>query len=583
MTDSGLPQRWNRLRDGIAAHEGALDLLVLGALALAALCFHLYLAETYTPVMNLAVGPDQDDWWGVFQGVQQGWPFKWDGEWAFRLPLVPLLAFPVASALDAPLALAFQMLAILLGSMAPAMTWVLGRQALGRSVALAAALWILIQPVQASATVMTTAYSLITPLYLLLLLGIVRIHGGRRGSRALVFGISVLIVMDLVQGAIIVLYTMGAYVAAALLLRRTERPGIKLLALNALPGLAGVVAGIGLLTVIFPHVESPLWGSIRRILHEMSPTADMPPLVNQGIGYMTERLTRVTRVEHFLMTLEELFLIHRWLVVAGLALGLVALAARRSHAHGFTRLLLLAMVPILAFNFITNNGVDHWFHWFPVMGLILVAGLVSPLGHLPRIGWLAQWVVSIALIAWWASTIHQAESQRPVRSSAAAIIDGYYQEVQRNVTFCGRAFAPIRQGGSLFTDDMWIFGLRGALRGNNHGRVLDINSEMVKGGRPRSPIDLRRYDRPWFLATSRPSRKVAGAFSPIPSFTKGVRLKEELHHRQYRPPYFLYGMELDEAIRRQPPRPLDEAPIPPPKGFSMPLYPPPLPPVTGGP
>lgn len=558
-----------------------MDLLVLGGLALAALCFHLHLAETYTPLMNLAVGPDGDDWWGVFQGARRGWPFKWDGEWAFRLPLVPMLAFPVAKAMDTSMALATQIISILLGSLVPGMIWMMGRQALGRPAALAASAWIIVQPIQASATVMTTAYSFITPLHLLLMLGMVRTYRGQRWGRTLVFVSSVLIVMDLVQGAIIVLHAVGAGVAAAVLLRRTERPGIKLLTLNTLPGLAGVGTGIGLLAWLFPQVESPLWGSLRRIIHEMSPTGDVPPMMSQGIGYMTERLTQVTRVEHFLMTLEEFFLIHWWLVVAGLAIGLVTLVASRSRAHGFTRLLLVAFVPILSFNFITNNGVDHWFHWFPMLGLIMTAGLVSTLGRVPKVGWLASWVVSIALITWWADTISQAESQRPMRSSAVLIIDGYYKEVRRNVNFCGRAFAPIGQGGSLFTDDMWIYGLRGALRDEKHGRVLDINSEMVRGGRPRTPIDLRRYDRPWFLATSHPPSKALKAFSPIPSFTKGLRLKEDQQHRQYRPSYFLYGMELSEAIRKQKPRPLMEGPLPPPKPFSTPIYPPPLPPITG--
>ena len=567
MTGSSLPSWSGRFRIGFANHERAVNLIVLGGLTLTALCCLCHLAESYSPDMNLAVGPDQDDWWGIFKAAEKGWPFVWDNEWSVRMPLVPILVFPVARALDVSMALASQMLTILLGSLVPGLTWLLGRQALGSPAALAASVWVIGQPTQIGASLMTTAYSYITPLYLLLLLGIAGTRRGRRGSRTLVFGASLLITALFMQGAFLVICTLGAATVAALLLPRKERPGIKLMTLRILPGLVAVGASIGLLAIFFPQLDSPLV-DFPRYVHldiiqspgsdSMVPAMDILPHTSPGGGDMTGPPLEDGQMSYSLQDLELWFSIHPWLSLAGLALGLALLVARRSHSHGFARLLMVSCIPPVAIAFITNNILEHWFHWFPVLGLIMMVGLVWPLGLLPRIGHPAQWLVSISLVVWSAGDIQAKVTTAPEDPDLLHEMKGYYGEMRRNAKLCRQAFAPISQGGTLFTDSPQLFGFRGALRGPKAGRVVDISETMDihhPGPPPLAPpmplqLDLRRHERPWLLATDKQPRELAKTFSPVPNFSQGVLLDGGMEVGRHPFILYRYRMELGLEGRR---------------------------------
>ena len=561
MKSSPIAVWLSRFRIVYVNHKRALDLLVLGGLALVSLCFYCHVAETYLPVMDLAVGPDQDDWWGIFSAVEKGWPYKWDTEWAMRMPLVPLLVSPVARAFDIPMALASQLLTILLGSLVPGLTWMLGRHVLGRPAALAASVWIIGQPNQASMTVLTTAYSYVTPFYLLLVLGIVGTFRKQRGSLALVFGASLLLTALLLQGILIVLYTIGAAAAVALLLPRKARSGIRQLARLILPGVTGIGLSLQLMASLFPHLESPLQSTYQRILmdimydpalHDLAMAMDILPPVNPvpGPGHVPQPEMGITTMGQLQGNLEVYFMIPYWLSLAGLALGLAFLVASRSRPHGFARLLMVTCLLPFAYGVIAGNRPEHWFHWFPVVGLIMVAGLVWPLGRLPRLGQPAQWLVSIALIVWWTNDIYEMVDMTEEDPADFYILKNSYAEKERNAKLCRQSFASISQGGALFTDSPQLHGLRGALKGPKVGQVVDIS--YIHHPPAPAPLDLRRFERPWFLATDRPPQELAKAFSSIPSFSsKPVRLDGGMQVGQSRFILYLYKMDLGGVLPKR--------------------------------
>ena len=358
-----------------------LDLVLLGLLLCWSLWLRLAIATTLAPDPAFAFGPDGDDWAGVLLGASQGWPMGWDDEWSYKYPLLPLLALVAGRITDVPLPCAALWVCLLAGSLVAPLTYLLGRPLVGRPAALAAAGWMVVQDGLASHASLTTAYALVPPLYLLLLLGFsLSLRDRGRAGAACTLAASALLTVTVLHGLVLTLLT---FAAAALLpglalLRRPRRwrPLLRLTWPTAV-GLA-----LGRLALLAHPVgrETPGRGALIHLVEEVAQTLFHDPGHAMPTGHQVHRLVAGTsRWEHLLRSQWELFNLPLAAVVILATAGTAALVllARRQPDTAAARALPIVLLVGVVYGFVANSEDFHVFHWTPVLALVVAAGLAA--------------------------------------------------------------------------------------------------------------------------------------------------------------------------------------------------------------
>ncbi len=431
-----------------------LELLLLGGLALAALVVRLRIAYAFTPGMDMPVGPDVDDWFGVFWGVTHSWPPTWDPEWSRRFPLLALAGLAVSRGLDMPILVSVQQIGILAGATLAPLTYLLGRRVVGRPAAFAAACWMVFQQALAANAVMTTAYSITPPLYLVLLLGLVgSLRASPRRSAAWVAGLgSFLLVLALLQGVMILLVTLAAlFVIASPRLLRGEA---RLATIRRLfgPPLLGLVAAIPVLLAFPCRLElSPahLWGRFAENYHHTW-LYEVP--VQDRTGYNVERLLAgMSRLEHFSLSVREQLEIPVLLLALSVLVAAVLFLMQRERPGAAPRVLLLSLLAGSAYGWIANSSEFHFFQWHPALALVVASGIVGWTALLPwpRLARALGWVLALAFVVFLQQREPPQGQHGPGGMPRYGDVAGQYDENRSMARMCWAAAGPVSTGGSL--------------------------------------------------------------------------------------------------------------------------------------
>lgn len=429
-----------------------LEILLLGALFVAGLQLRIQLAYRYTPGMDLPVGPDVDDWLGVFWGVTHHWPPTWDAEWSRRFPLLALAGLAGARLCHAPILVVVQQIGILAGSTLAPLTYLLGRRIVGRPAALAAACWMVFQDGLTSQSVATTAYSLSPPLYLLLLLGLVGLleEPTRRGAAVIAGVATFLLVTALLQGVMILGVTLVALGLVVLpsLWRRPDRlrQAGRLLAPPAL-GLAGAVPVLLAFPCRIEISPAQLWGRFAENYHHTW-LYEVPVAVRTG--YRVERLLAGTsRLEHFRLTVSEQLGLPLSLLLAAVGVMLAVSVARRHRPGAAGRALLAVLLAGPAYGWVANSSDFHFFHWFPTLALAITAGLVGwtrflPGRVLPRA---LRWALAVVFVG---VLLRPPPPQQPGPAQHRySYLRGQYEENAKMARMCQAAAGVVSTRGTL--------------------------------------------------------------------------------------------------------------------------------------
>jgi len=480
-------ERWARFSRSV-------DLVLLGLLLAGALWLRITIANHGVPEPAFAFGPDGDDWAGVFLGAAEGWPLRWDDEWSYKYPLLPLLAWGVGRLTDTPLPCAALWICILAGSAVGPLTYLLGRPLVGRPAALAAGGWMVVQDTLASHSALTTAYALMPALYLVLLLGLMDTLRGRwRRGGALALGATCLLTVSMLHGLILALLTgVAAAGVLALGLLRPPRRWWGLLQVS-LPCAAGLVLGRLWLLDHRTGIETPWTGAIRHLYEEVMQTFFHDPRYGVPTGHKVDRLVDgVSRWEHLAWAQWELFNLP--LVAMGVLVlaGVVAVLLLMRRGEAGPRLLLLGMLAGVIYGFVANSEDFHVFQWYPALALVVGAGLAAWGELWPR--WpvrLACWVGASALLSWQLLLVPAQPRLDPrVRYQR---IHQYYDENIVMRRHCSALVGPVSLRGSLVVDHPHIWGYRALLAG--------ADGLVRQNPQDQRPVPLSTLPRPVYIVT----------------------------------------------------------------------------------
>ncbi len=474
------------------------DLLLLGLLLCWGLWLRLAVATQLAPEVAFAFGPDGDDWAGVFQGTAQGWPLRWDAEWSYKYPLLPLLGLVAGRVTGVPLPCAALWVCLAAGALVGPLTYLLGRPLVGRPAAFAAAGWMVVQDGLASHASLTTAYALVPPLYLLLLVGFSSSLRGRgRAGGACTIAASALLTVTVLHGAVL---TVLSWAAAALVQGLVSRRWRPLLGL-AWPTAAGLALGrIWLLAQPIGR-ETPGRGALVHLYEEVAQTLFHDPGHAMPTGHQVHRLLAGTsRWEHLLISSWELYNLPLVAVLLLTVAGAVALVLLARHGHAAPRVLLLVLLGGVVYGFVANSEDFHVFHWTPPLALVMAAGLASwaELRASPRVR-VACWLAAMAFLGWQALLVPRVPGADP--RGRYRRVAAYYDENLAMRDACAAALGPVSARGTLLVEDPMLWSYRGHLEGA---------AGLVRVATRADPVDPSAQARPVFLVSDRAPPEVEG-------------------------------------------------------------------------
>jgi hypothetical protein len=538
-----------------------LDLVIVGVLLVAALLVRCHIAWQHTPGLLHAIGPDHDDWEGVFLGARHSWPPTWDFEWQRRYPLLPVLAVALGRGAGLPTALAAQWVCMLVSSLVAPFTYAIGLRTVGRSAALAAAGWMVFHDGLTTYGVLTTAYGVIPTAYLALVLGLAMGPEGRWAGRALAAVGALLLSAVILQGAMLVLLTL----AAALLafgLATWRQPGWLRGLWGALwPGLLGVLASLPLLARSGERAaETPLGGAFRLMVAEVHLTLLHSEHFGPPTGHKVHRLLNGTpRLEHIASTIWEQLWLPAWLLLPLVGLGAWLMLRSRAPGGRGGRLLLLALLAGPLYGFVANSEDFHVFQWFPGLALVICAGLLGWTRWLPWL--LPRRVLALGIAAGFLAL--QGLVLPDLRDVDAGRLHGrvrhFVGATQAWELLADQAVGPISGGGTLLVDDADVWAHRGLLMGRaslaEMTRVPDGVADVASlpapivlitphpperapgrlaGSWELTPLQRFRKPKPYWLYLLRPTGSVSGEASTLhgvwstPDPPAGTRLRVEV-------------------------------------------------------
>jgi hypothetical protein len=477
-----------------------LDLLLFGVVVVGALLLRVWLMRQHAPAPLHALGPDFDDWEGVFQGALHSWPPAWDDEWNRRYPLLPVLAVAFARGTGVPVAMAAQWINLLGGALLVGCTYALGLRTVGRPAALLAACWVALQDGLCTFQLTSSAYGLVPVIYGALLLGFVLAGRDRWIGRGLVLASSALLSLLVLQGLVHVAVTTGvALLAFAPGAWRAGRALRRLLGL-LLPALLG--AGLAVLTMgrFAQGGESPLRGALRLIWINVHLTLLHSDSYGPPTGHKVHRLlSGVPRHEHFLATVREQLELPAVVLAVLLALGLLVILRRRARLGACALLLLLIGGSL--YGLVANAEDFHSAQWLPALALVVSVGLLGWVDWLP---WArARVPLRLLLGAGLLGTIVLRPLPPPPgsfprygRLPMHADMSAEWAEV------AAASRGPVSASGTLLIDDADAWAHRGFLL----GRAPLAWIGHMGDGRPA----VEALDRPLLLLTARSPRGLDG-------------------------------------------------------------------------
>ncbi len=486
---------------GLTSPQGLarFDLLVLGLLLCWALWLRVVVADALVLEPAFAFGPDGDDWAGVFRGTADGWPLRWEGEWSYKYPLLPLLSLGVAGLAEAPVAFGALWVNLLTGALLAPLTYAFGRPLVGRPAALAAAGWMVVQDGLAAHSVLTTAYALIPTATLLMLLGMSLSLRGRprSGAVATIIGTAALMTTVLHGGALALVTLGAAALFPTLALIRTPRDWRPLWRL-AWPVGAGLALGrLGL----FSHEmgdETPGLGALIHLYEEVAQTAFHDPTYGSPTGHQVDRLVAgMSRWEHLQLANWELYNLPIVVVLPLAIAGIVAVALlmRREPRLAAARALLLVMLPGVVYGFVANSEDFHVFQWTPALALVLCAGVGA--WWLLRDSWVARIVCgagALALLLWQSHGVPALQAELLPRLRYDRVWTYYVEnDIMRRI--CAGAVGPVSVRGTLMVQDPMVWGYRANLHG---AHALAGATDLAP------PVDPDTLEPPVYLVGAQP-------------------------------------------------------------------------------
>jgi hypothetical protein len=492
------------VRLGEPAARARLDLVLLGLLLCWSLWLRIAIATQLAPDPAFAFGPDGDDWAGVFLGASRGWPMGWDAEWSYKYPLLPLLALVVGRAADVPLPCAALWACLLTGALVAPLTYLLGRPLMGRPAALAAAGWMVVQDGLASHASLTTAYALVPALYLLLLLGLslsLRDRGRLGGACALVA--AALLTVTVLHGLVLAGLTLACALLVLGLTKRRWRP----LPALAWPTVAGLVLGRLALLAHPVGQETPGRGALVHLWEEVAQTLFHDPGHAMPTGHQVHRLVAgASRWDHLLRSQWELFNLPLVAVTVLAVAGVVALVLLARRGQAAPRMLLPVLLGGVIYGFVANSEDFHVFHWYPVLALVIAAGLAGWRELIPGPRMAATcWAAALALLAWQALLVPRLPDADPRRRYLR--VARYYGEYRTMHGTCAAVLGPVSARGTLLVDQPMLW---------SHRAHLDGAARLVRVAAQAERVDPSAQARPVFLVSEGAPPEVEGkSWAPL--------------------------------------------------------------------
>ncbi len=511
-------------------------MLILAVLYAVALWLRFRVAAESAPSLGFAIGPDADDWDGVFRGASAGFPVQWDGEWAYKYPLLPLLTLWLSRTAKVSMWSAAQFVCVSAGAATPMLTYLLGRRILPPALAaaaLAAGGWVLVQDGLLSHSILTTAYALVPPLYLSYLLALLWHHDRGGLPRAIpVVLASWAFGLTLLHGSVMLLLTAGAGLLSLLLAGPgpARRQWVGML----WPTFLGLLLTWLVLRVLPGPFETP-WGSAwRHIYEEYRQTVFHDSRFGVPTGHQVDRLLAGTsRLVHLALSTWEYFNLPLLVMAPALVGGIVLLLR---HGRGrFGSFLVLLLLPGVIYGFAANSEDFHVFQWFPVLILLCSLGLVGwpILFRKGRGSVVLGQLLGLSLLFYQCWLVPLRQELDPARRYSR--VRASYDDAMTMSGIAASVGGPVSRGGTLLVDSPQLWAHRALIPGN--GRLLAVSGGP---GSESLVFEPRALTPPVYLLTFADAEHLGRFFSsPI----------QALYVTEFAPPHpwKLYGIVAVDA------------------------------------